>query len=175
MSSPLTKSLAHRHLSRVSPIQLKDFPLRYTRGSNESPCWCDHRHVLFIPGRQCICQHFLNAPIRGLVLVNSAVRHKCGKIRENAPTVPQSDGSSLKRDTLFLLTGVQTIRKHKLPLFLKNTVRSKSHREYIKRFSLPDGDFLACDHVPDFWHQLICENSINQSNQKIKRMGMTMY
>ena len=30
----------------------------------------------------------------GSILMNSAVRHNCGKIRENALTVPQSDGSS---------------------------------------------------------------------------------
>ena len=30
----------------------------------------------------------------GSILTNSAVRHNCGKLRENALTVPQSDGSS---------------------------------------------------------------------------------
>ena len=30
----------------------------------------------------------------GSLLVNSAVRRNCGKIQENALTVPQSDGSS---------------------------------------------------------------------------------
>ena len=36
MSSLLTKPIVRHHLSRVSPIQLRDFPLHYNSGKNES-------------------------------------------------------------------------------------------------------------------------------------------
>ena len=45
--------------------------------------------------------------------------------------------------------------------------------EYVVRFSLPDGVFPPCDHGLNFWHQLICENSINQSNQS-QRVSNTL-
>ena len=42
-----------------------------------------------------------------------------------------------------------------------------------RTFFLPNGVFLPCDHGLDFWHQLSCENSINQSvkRQLSKMLG----
>ena len=41
MSSLLTKPLVQHHLSRVSPIQLRDFPLLYTSGRLIDHLWSE--------------------------------------------------------------------------------------------------------------------------------------